>query len=515
MRRRWIHVFSICLMAVALLAGCSGNAQPDKQPDKDAAATQAVEEKREKLKVSMLIPSYSGGGWPDNKHPTIQYLNDKFDLELDIQWIPGPNYIEKLNVLAASGKLPDVYRSGSDIYEKWQNEGAFLDIAPYLDQYPNLVKAFPEELWSLKNPKSHIYGIPYGGPPNPASYIVRRDWLDHLGIPVPDPDTFTVDEFYRIAKAFALDDPDQDGKNNTLGFSFGGFGGEAPLRYAFGLSPGWQELDGKLIPYQVQSEEMKEYLTFLNKAYTEGVLDKDFPLNKGNELQEKISSGKLGLAHDIPIATVTNEKKLKTLDPDAEFVQLAPPIGPTGIQLNDTREFTEKILLNAEMNDEKRTRLLEMFDWWVTDEGTDIIKNGPPGVYYTDKGDGTYEATEAAISEGNRVAILNNWFFRRIAFDHDVFKWDSEAYKERIITQFENGSKYAAPYDPAVGLTHLSPTYAKTITEINKAYEQVVFKIIIGEKPVDEIEAAIDAWNKNGGQKIIQEVNDAYQAMKK
>ncbi|QCT01539.1 extracellular solute-binding protein family 1 [Paenibacillus algicola] len=516
----------LCLMMIVTIvtsAGCSGqnNGSNNSPADVKTTQTDSVKGKQadseEKLSISMLAPSYAGGGWPDSNHPTIQYLNEKFNIELDVQWIPGANYDEKINVLAASGNLPDVYTilPASDLYVKWQGEGAFAELQDYVDDYPNLKNAFSEEVWQMKNPKGITYGIPKGGPTNPVAYVVRKDWLDNLGLTIPDADRFTVDEFYKIAKAFALEDPDQDGKQNTVGFTFNQeFGQEASLRYAFGLSPGWQEMDGELVPWQAQTKELKSYLAFLQKAYAEGVLDKDFPLNEGNDIQEKASSGKLGLDYAIPVAMLRHEAKLKETTPEAEFVQIPPPKGQTGIQFNDTMELEHKIVLNSKMNEDKIRRILAMFDWWVTEEGVDVIKNGPPEVYYTAKGDGTFEANEAAKSEGNRIAILNNWFFRGVANDFDVYKWDSKEYRERMVGHMEQAEAFAAPMDPAEGITHLSPTYAKKYDEINKKFLSSVYNIILGKAPVDHIDDAVATWNKEGGEQIIKEINEAYQSIK-
>ncbi|MEK3885738.1 extracellular solute-binding protein [Paenibacillus sp. PL2-23] len=519
--KKGINLLLVVIFSIASIMGCSGgntnsSGTSTNPTNTNPEATSKAEPVKEKLAISMVVPSYAGGGWPDNNHPTIKYLNEKFNIELDVQWIPGPNYNEKLNVLAASDNLPDIYRAnpGSNLYEKWQGEGAFVELSSYIDNYPNLKNAFPEEYWKFLNPKDKIYGVPYGAPTNPTAFVVRKDWLDNVGLSVPNPDTFTIDEFYEIAKAFALKDPDQNGKNDTLGFSFGKFSGELPLRYAFGLSDGWMEIGGELVPYIVQEAEMKEYLTFLNKAYKEGVLDKDFPINEGQAINEKVSSGKLGLAIHIPIALLRNEAKVKEVQPNAEFVQLAPPIGPTGIQLNDSVELLDKVVLNGKMDQAKVERILEMMDWWVTDEGTDIIKNGPPNVFYKDNGDGTFTPTDEALSEGTRLAILNNWVFRRIANDHDVFKWDSQEYRERITSFFEMNEKYAAPLNPASGITFMSPTFAKKWTDLEKKYHQTVFKIIMGEAPLDSISGAIADWKKNGGDDIIKEINEAYQQMK-
>jgi hypothetical protein len=42
-----------------------------------------------------------------------------------------------------------------------------------------------------------------------------------------------------------------------------------------------------------------------------------------------------------------------------------------------------------------------------------------------------------------------------------------------------------------------------------------LIKVIMGEAPVDSIDQAVDQWKKGGGDKIIQEYNEAYQQSQK
>ena len=60
---------------------------------------------------------------------------------------------------------------------------------------------------------------------NSATYTllnVRQDWLDKLGLTVPK----TVDDVYKVAYAFTYNDPDGNGKNDTIGYS-----GKAPYGF--------------------------------------------------------------------------------------------------------------------------------------------------------------------------------------------------------------------------------------------------------------------------------------------
>ena len=50
---------------------------------------------------------------------------------------------------------------------------------------------------------------------------------------------------------------------------------------------------------------------------------------------------------------------------------MAPPIGPKGLRGNNNNaNGLTKVVINAKADAEKIDRILQIFDWWVTDEGT-------------------------------------------------------------------------------------------------------------------------------------------------
>src|SRR5690349_13588379 len=126
-----------------------------------------------------MTASWTGGGWPDNNHPIIQYIDDKFNVDLQMQWVPNANFVEKMNVVSASGKMPDVIRLDSTMFLKWADQGVFMDLQPYLAAYPTLQGVATPESWALLNPKGKIYGIPVYETAQNSTYA-RKDWLDSL-----------------------------------------------------------------------------------------------------------------------------------------------------------------------------------------------------------------------------------------------------------------------------------------------------------------------------------------------
>jgi putative aldouronate transport system substrate-binding protein len=510
------------ILVISLLAGCSGNkgtntggatGEPAGNDGQQTNNSEVVDDGTEKLTLTFMPESWSGGKWRED-HPTIKYLNEKFNIDLKLMWTDGPTYVDKLNVMAASGSLPDFFRVSADNFGKWQNEGIFMDVAPYLDQYANLAKAFPEEQWKMLNPSGKILGMPSWGIEVRDSYQVRADWIRNVGLPLPNEETFNLDEFYEIMKAFALGDPDQNGKKDTVGFATDNTlsGNTAQLRAAFGLANGWKLEDGKLIPQFVQSKEQKDFLGYLRKMYEEGIMDKDFLSKKNANVYEMFQAGKVGIYTHHPLGLRTDSEKLQGIDPNAELIQLAPPIGPTGLRGNPTSLVgTNKVVINGKIDPKKQQRILKILDWWVTDEGTDIMKSGIEGVHYTKEADGTYKATPLIDTDLPR--ILNNWFFLRADVNLGAFRWTEPEIAKFDNTYNSNNAKY--PWKPeSGGLEIYSETYSKKWNDLSTKFTEAQLKIVIGQEPVDSIDKAIADWKAGGGDQIMQEMNDAYAANK-
>ncbi|WP_168119706.1 extracellular solute-binding protein [Paenibacillus sp. HB172176] len=518
MKRRISVAIAACLTLA--IAGCSsGNnekngaanvtpAQESVSPS--ATATAEANPYKDKLDIDITAIYYSGGGWADD-HPIIKLLEDKFNIDLNMQWIPSDTYSEKVNVMAASGSLPDsMFLNGAD-YKKWVEKGLFLDLKPLLSNYPNLSQYLgDEEDWQYMNPSGKYYGLPYSLTETRNAYGIRKDWLDKLNLEMPK----TIDEFYEVAKAFALQDPDGNGKNDTIGFSAAlppnqtEFRQMDPILAAFGLVDRWGIKDSKLIPWQTQVEEWKDVAAFMNKAYEEGVLDKDFAINKVAEGQDKYMSGKLGIL-DMPATDVYNKliPNLEKIVPTAETAQLAPPIGPTGLQGGNTLgKSNQRTIINAKIDPAKQKRILAMYDYLLSDEGYTMIKNGVEGIHYKKEGDSYVKLP--AFEEDHPSQIVAG-LLHRVDPLSSVRLFDDQETAAKLSEWYANNEPYKWP-NASDGLK--SETNDKLGVQLAQKFTSVIVKVIMGQESLDAIDDASKQWLKDGGDKIIEEMNAAYQA---
>ena len=117
--------------------------------------------------------------------------------------------------------------------------------------------------------------------------VVRTDLLEKIGISkTPE----TLDEFADMLREIKNADVDGNGMQNvplTLTAT-----AEIPGLYgAFGITHTWNEVNGKLVNRFVDPR-YKDYLLYVKSLYDEGLLDKEFPTNKNNTVQEKFTSGR-------------------------------------------------------------------------------------------------------------------------------------------------------------------------------------------------------------------------------
>jgi putative aldouronate transport system substrate-binding protein len=504
----WMRTSVAVTLTASLIAGCSGAATEKavvNQPaDSKAANT------NEKISINMMSIAYEGGAWGE-KHPVIDELNKKLNIDLKIQWIPADNFVEKLGTMAASNTFPDVFRINNAEFLKWRDKGVFLDIAPLLGKYPNLAKEMDAETLAIGNPKGKTYALPNWTPEYRETMFIRKDWMEKLNLKPPT----NLDELYEVMKAFTKNDPDGNGKDDTMGYSFAIANnrsftrGADPIRFAFGLANGWKEQNGGIIPWQAQTKELKDFLTFTSRMYKDGLLDKDFAINKQQDPDFKFEANKVGFTI-VPGTNIydTGLPNLQKVVPSAEVMQLAPPKGPTGLQGMTTYASINKVVINAKIDQKKQERILALLDYMVTDEGHSLITYGVEGVHYKKTGE-KWEMLPAF--EPDRPMLINFWFFHRFDALNTVRPWEDQEKPKKVRALFEENKKYLVR-DQGAGL--FSETLTKSGASLDQKLMGEMVLIIMGQKPVDAIEAAVEAWKKDGGNKIIEEMNEQYKLSK-
>jgi len=130
------------LMVAATAAGCSeldNLRQPVPTPQSRVAISMVIND------LGMVFPD----GSDENDNPYINYIKERTGLDLRVSIPPQEVYEEKLNVIMASGNLPDLIHTFNPVwFDEYVKKGAFMPLDDYINEYgQDLKELIPEEAW--------------------------------------------------------------------------------------------------------------------------------------------------------------------------------------------------------------------------------------------------------------------------------------------------------------------------------------------------------------------------------
>ncbi|WP_438444456.1 extracellular solute-binding protein [Gorillibacterium sp. sgz5001074] len=499
------------LLSISLLSACSGNGgdSANTASSSDGKSSPAVEKK---LKIRAMNILY--GAAPPENGSGKKAIADRYNIDYEYMPVASGEYNNKLGVTLASGDIPDtlLFPGLDQIYFNAIDNGQFIPLEKYLEDtktYPNFAK-IPADLKKILTYKGHIYGIPrLRGVPG-HTIIMRKDWLDKLGLSIPT----TYDEFYEVLKAFKEKDPDGNGKADTYGLSVGMtdaglVGVNAVSSGMHALQGNWVE-DGKggILPMEFTSQA-KEALSFYAKLYKEGIIAKDFAIKKDQQVEDDFLLGKAGVYANgaYTFYSAARYEKARSVDPKFQLVAL-PPLknkdGSSGYLKFPGYFGVFSISANAGKDEAKVKRILKMLDDMIGDEGATFMRWGQEGVHYKVE-NGAKVLTDQGKTEGTSFYALTNapasgdWIYGSTDTD-EVKKMKDTSYKVAL-----EGTPY---------LNQVEGLYSKTMAEkgadLNKFVSDGIAKIVMGENPVDSIDKLFTEWKARGGSQVIQEYTEAW-----
>jgi putative aldouronate transport system substrate-binding protein len=501
----WKRTASAVLVTalVGVTAACGSN--PTAQPQTGGTATTAPSGPV-KLKLAYdygnTIPSTSA-----ESNEAMKYLQDKLGVQFEFNVNAYEIYKEKIRVQIASGDIPDAFawRTMDDFIVGMIKAGEVVPLDEYIDKYPNLKKQkdlyitkYQNKTWAITNVRNPVAS---GDAP-----MIRKDWLDNLGLQEPK----TLDELYEVAKAFSLNDPDKNGKKDTYGIQIGyannAFVGASGLQQPFGIQDKWvKQSDGKYVP-NFATPAFKEYLSWMAKAFKEGLIDPDFAVTDGRTAESKVvGKGQSGIFIQYISRVNDFEDNFKKSNPNAKLVPFAPVKGPSGLQgatgrVNYGGMFVSK---KAAQDPVKMQKLMEWFDFGASPEGQNFNTYGVEGIHYTKK-DGKNEVKSDLVSRDMPGTFL--WTLP-LQPTEEVFvsKKNSEE-AQKIVADgnkmLEKFLKIPKPIDFA-----FSPTGAKYRAEAEAFINTNTVKVIMGNTEVKEWDGIVKQWyDRFEGAKWVEEI---------
>ncbi|MFM9328097.1 extracellular solute-binding protein [Paenibacillus mesotrionivorans] len=490
-------VRALCFLAAGavVLTGCEGAAPGE------GAQAEAVKGKSVSIVVNNLGMNFPTGT-DENNNPYLSFIENRTGLDINVIAPPEEVYEEKVNLIMSSGSLPDLVHIYRPLwFDHYLQQDALTPLDDWLDKYgADLKRRIPKEAWDRVRFNGKIYAIPSLNEVRGIELMyIRKDWLDKVGRKAP----VTLDEYYDVIKAFTLEDPDGNGKNDTYGLTMGeNLIRSAPFFGAFGTQlDSWILKDGAL-QYGSVMPETKEALAFLAKLYKEKLLDPEFVLNRNTSLAQKVENGQVGLYsatwYDTRGAIANNKAK----NPRAEWMPLEYPTGPRGQKGVYDKDLIRgyNVIPKGAANPEGALRYLEFL---AGDEGYTTLKLG-------------FENQIWSMQNGKMVtdfAQHDKHLYRGI-YQSMVDVLDPELNKKRLDSLgdfhlYENlkmieqnlitNEFYGSPTPAMSRLSGQLPNLQEAFT-----------RIIMGVEPLDAFDRYVAEWMANGGALITEEVNAWY-----
>lgn len=476
--------------------------------------------------------------------------------------------LEKLKLGIASNDLPDVMTGlDAETIAKLVSAGQLLPLNDLIEQYASPLVKFLLQEYDQANQGTglkavtfdgKIYALPMlldGISSNFNTAWLRQDLLDDLGVKLPA----TVDELENVFKAYKAAYP--DGVAFTMDKDLSGI--------EFALSPygavmgRWlKDANGNLVYSSIQPG-VKEGLATLRKWYKEGYLDKEFIVKDwGKSIEAFTKNNALILGNGAfwnpfyPFPDMNKEKA------DIEFSPLPYLQGPAGNALgqvmenplqyptaiNVRNEHPEALFyeLNLAVDSQYRNYadLREQFAFKYPETpyreplNPEEVQEGKMALYdypeqLTGPSDFFNRITPTNVPMGfgfqfraglemgvfNKVseALANNQPLDSLdAGTRNFYAYRSqamgsqpkaiEAMTKQMVLRKANIADGLVSYSGFMGAP--TPTMQSKSAYLKKLEMQTFMDIIVGNAPLEQFDAFVDQWHKQGGEQITKEVNE-------
>lgn len=378
-----ISLLLILAIFASLLIGCkkSEDVQGDNS-NKDVT-------KRPKVVILTNI-NVDTEGTDVNNNDYINYVREQVGIDIEFINDTSSDYNQKLNTIMASNNLPDAVMlmgntQRSDL-ARFAEEEMFIPLDDYIDKYPNLKANIKQEAWDVAKYNGKVYAVPFQRyDSSPFMTFVNRSWLEKLNIN-PETDIVTIDDWYNMLKRFVNEDPNGTGVNDTFGITSTTSGTHFTnftFLDAFGAAKA-KYVDGEVLPHYILPE-YKEWLIFMNKLYSEGILDPNFIVDDPSTLWDKVTNQNAG-----SFMWFWGLTEYQSMGYDrTDFVAMKPPVKEDGSDGSYIYTSPNRHMMAITSSAKDPELLLKFWDWAASVEGGIFTFAGLEGKDYDVESNGT------------------------------------------------------------------------------------------------------------------------------
>ncbi|WP_235941311.1 extracellular solute-binding protein [Paenibacillus puerhi] len=483
------------LAIVMLIGGCGGKTGPAENRDQE-----------DRPVVSIMAPLH----FPHvPKRELIGEIERLTHTKLEIEWVADGIYTDKMNTALTTNSMKKAtYVKYTDylLLKSAVRSGSFWEIGPYLEQYPNL-KHLDKEILMQSAVDGKVYGLYTERPSSRQGVIIREDWLEKLNMQKPR----TLQELYEVMRRFTYDDPDGNGKQDTVGLSDRNdlvFGAFKTLSSYFGAPNNWTISGNRVVP-EFETKAYMDTMNFVKKLYDEKFINRDFAVTSKEVQRDKIIRGAAG----VYIGSMTDVQRLsdeaKALNPNAKFTLVNRIEGPSGYRVWSIPNYSALYLFSkkAIKTEEELKAILAFFDRTMDKDLANLMHYGVQDVHYK------LENGEVLLPEETsqlRATEINAFYALMIAdmSNPNVLKVAKSSKLTEIAEQLVRDNEKFVVRDPMVSVE--SKTYDEKSIELYKIISDATYNYILGHLNEAGFRQEIERWKRNGGQQVIDEYEEAY-----
>lgn len=348
---------------------------------------------------------------------TLDYIAKLMNVEIEWIVVGADGWAERVNLMFASGDLPDIIMKG-DIKNlaRVVEDGQLVAVDDLMAEYSTglkpLLEAYPGVAASSRSADGKLYAIPGINTLNAnltshRNLWINKTWMDNLGLQTPT----TTQELLDVLRAFRDQDADGDGNpSNEIPYTVEDSGAQHNARpdiisglFGAYANFGYDSVnltDGK-VGFLKTSDAWKQVLQYMNVMYTEGLLDNEVFTQTSDMSIGKISSGNIGvfgLSSDDLFTTVSEN-----------YVALAPVKSESGLEpviaLGSNSMGAAGFITSADETPWVSFRLL---DYFYTYEGSMTIgcfNEDLIGVTCQKTADGKWDYAQEMLDDERGVAV--------------------------------------------------------------------------------------------------------------
>ncbi|MDL2318342.1 extracellular solute-binding protein [Eubacteriales bacterium OttesenSCG-928-A19] len=460
-----------------------------------------------------------------DNNPVLEAIEQAANVKLDIELPPINNYTDRLNIIMASGEMPDIVhvQNMNDSYFKWAEEGLLIPLDDYLDQMPNVMaNTTAEQLQAgLVTSTGKLHALPRPHAENSHSGMIREDWLENLGLSVPR----TLDEFTAVLKAFTFDDPDGNGKNDTYGMSLTDVNDYLAnnisiFKSAFQVRNAFMPDDEGNVTIMQDQEAYLEMMDYFREMYALGVIDPEWYTNQGYAEWDKFKFGQIGVVSMSikPVSLYSTDiyTGTKSAFPEASFALIIPLTKGDSYKsyLGTSVSTWGGFAISKNCTDIDGA--LRFIDWAYSEEGRTMMNIGVQGITYD-----SFETTDGVLARivytGDQRKDFQRYVSKYMSFITAIdglrllaegeTPEEQEAYVQAEIDYKENVDLY---YLPSMNVLVSYAEVRKEFPELPDKLNEYCAKYIIGNIDREEFATFVQDVYVKANEPVIAEMQDYY-----